>query len=59
MASQIFKVFSRSLHASCVKRTAAGAGGFEKVEYSKVENVNQTSRPTSESSSKESKLSLY
>ena len=41
MASQIFKVFSRSLHSSCIKRTAAGAGGFEKVEYSKVENVNK------------------
>ena len=36
MASQVFKVFSRSFHSTCVKRIAAGAGGFEKVEYSKV-----------------------
>ena len=36
MTSQVFKVFSRSIHSTCVKRTAAGAGGFEKDEYSKV-----------------------
>ena len=40
MSSQVFKVFSRSFHSTFVKRTGAGAGGFERVEYSKVIRYN-------------------
>ena len=39
MASQVFKVFSRSLHSSCVKRMAVGAGGFNQAEHSQVYNL--------------------